>query len=388
MMRLLQIGAGMVGRVIARDLSRDFKVTAFDGSESNLVLLDAGSYGMEAVRGSVDDDELVGKLIEGADFICLALPGHVAVKPAAMAITRRKPVCDISSIPNEILLKEFGALTKEHDTVYLPKVGIAPGMTNFLVGRGASQMDCVEDVSIYVGGIPSRPVSPLGYKTVFCLKETLQEYLDPATIVRDGEKVVADALSDLHHVHFDGVGEVEAFITDGLATLSETVAARNMAEYTVRWPGHAEQMATLIDLGLLDSRKKRFGRAEFAPIDYLADLLGPLWKMDPRRGDRDVTVFRVVVTGFREGRAVEFSWELVDRYDEERDITSMGRCTGFTCATFVRALREGLISRKGVVGPERVASSDDLYRFVMEELAGRGVSFRESVTCKRDFEVH
>lgn len=384
-MKLLQIGCGMVGQVIAEELSKDFEVTVLDGKEENLEHLRSRAPQVRCLQASVEDAGLLEAEIAGTDLVSIALPARLAVGVAKRAIRAGKAVCDISSIPNDILVDEIAPLAEECGTTYLPKVGIAPGMTNFLVGRGASQLDRTDDVKIYVGGVPDRRIPPLDYKTVFCLEELLQEYLDPATIIHDGQEEVVDALSDLHTIEFEGVGQMEAFITDGLATLSKTIPAWNMAEYTVRWPGHAEKIGMLISLGFFDQEKKHFGQSEFAPMEYLAYLLEPQWKMNSEEGDRDMTVFKVAVKGARQGCMTEFSWELVDRYDEEHGITSMGKCTGFACATFARAYRKGLVKGKGLIGPETVAGSDELYHFVMGEMASRGVAFHEKVASDRAF---
>lgn len=384
-MKLLQVGCGMVGQVIAAELSKDFEVTAFDGKEENLEHLRSSAPQVRCLQGSVEDAALLEAEIAGADLVSIALPARLAVGVAKMAIRGGRSVCDISSIPNDILVDEIAPMAEEFGTTYLPKVGIAPGMTNFLVGRGASQLDRTDDVKIYVGGVPDRRIPPLDYKTVFCLEELLQEYVDSATIIHDGQEEVVDALSDLHSIEFEGVGQMEAFITDGLATLSKTIPAWNMAEYTVRWPGHAEKISTLISLGFFDSEKKHFGQNEFAPMEYLAHLLEPQWKMNPEEGDRDMTVLKITVKGAQKGCMTEFSWELVDRYDEEHGITSMGKCTGFACATFARAYRKGLVKGKGLIGPETVAGSNELYHFVMGEMASRGVVFHENVASSRDF---
>lgn len=386
-MKLLQIGCGMVGQVIAEELSKDFEVTALDGKEENLELFGARGASVRTIQGSVEDAALLEAEIAGADLVSIALPARLAVGVARMAIRAGKAVCDISSIPTDILVGEIAPLAEECGTIYLPKVGIAPGMTNFLVGRGVSQLDRADDVKIYVGGVPDRRIPPLDYKAVFCLEELLQEYVDPSTIIRDGQEEVVDALSDLHEIEFEGVGRMEAFITDGLATLAKTVPAWNMAEYTVRWPGHAEKIGMLVSLGFFDSEKRRFGQGEFAPREYLAHMLEPQWKLDPAKGDRDMTVLKIVVKGVRKGRMTECSWELVDRYDEEHGITSMGKCTGFACATFARAYRNGLVQGKGLIGPETVAGSDELYHFVMGEMANRGVLFREKVASDRSFDA-
>jgi len=95
-------------------------------------------------------------------------------------------------------------------------------------------------------------------------------------------------------------------------------------------------------------------------------------------------VMLVEVEGFRGKDRVRYSWYLEDRFDEITWNTSMSRCTGCTCAIFARALAKGLIPQKGVLAPEKLAASDPLFEFVMEEQKKRRITYRETFECTKD----
>lgn len=384
-MKILQIGIGMIGSIVAKDLAAVHEVTILDGQPENLSKLKKEMPSVKCIHGSVENKEVLDDLFDSNDVISVALPGSMAVDVVKRAILKKKNIFDISSIPNDALLKDLKDLADKMGAVYVPKIGIAPGMTNFLVGRGVAYLDEVQDVKIYVGGIPDKRVSPMDYKTVFCLEETIQEYLDPSAVVREGYLSYEPALSELHEVVFEGFNELEAFITDGLATLPATIHAKNMTEYTIRWSGHIDQIKNLIALGLFEKEKKHVLGREISPRDYLISVLTPLWKMDFSKGDRDVTLFRTIVRGRKERVRVEYSWELVDHFDEINEITSMGKCTGYTCSTFINAFAKNLIDKKGMLFPEKLANDDKLYNFVLKELSEKGVCFKETSISSVEF---
>lgn len=383
-MKILITGAGMIGSIVAMELCRENDVTLFDGSDAALKRVSSKEKNIELIQGSIFDEKKLEGLISTSDVVVIALPGNLAVSVAESALKQRKAVFDISSIPNDVLLGKIRELADENKTLYVPKIGIAPGMTNFLTGRGCVGLDFVKDVKIYVGGIPQKKESPMGYKTVFCLEETLQEYLDPAMVIENGNKKYVEAMSCLHNVDFEGLEGLEAFLTDGLATLAETIPAENMSEFTIRWPGHIQQIKNLIALGMFDKNEDDFEGMKITPREYLISHLAPLWKMEPAKGDKDLTLFRIVVKGTKDGAEVESKWETVDRYDEERNITSMGKCTAFSCTSFIRAWMKSLFTNNGFVFPEKLSVNDSLYRYVMESMAYHGVHFTEQhTTLKR-----
>ncbi|MGE4445837.1 MAG: saccharopine dehydrogenase C-terminal domain-containing protein [Synergistaceae bacterium] len=92
---------------------------------------------------------------------------------------------------------------------------------------------------------------------------------------------------------------LETFITDGLRSLIKNINAKNMEERTMRWPGHVAQMRLLREMGLFDEEKRNLGGVEVVPRDIVCDLLFPMWKMDPEKGDRDLTIMQVEVSGYK-----------------------------------------------------------------------------------------
>ena len=382
-MKILSVGAGMIGAIVAQELSRENEVTVFDANKAALDKLAAKGGSIKTEHGSVYDAGKFNAIIAANDIVVIAMPGSLAIVAAESALNLKKPVFDISSIPNEYLMNKIQPLANEKETLYVPKIGIAPGMTNFLTGRGCFGMDKVKTVKIYVGGIPQDKDAYMGYKTVFCLNETLQEYLDPALIVENGSEKYTDAMSYLHKIEFDGLGELEAFATDGLATLSKTITAENMYEFTIRWAGHIRQIKDLITLGMFEENKSE--TENVSPKEFFVKRLEPLWRMDSTKGDRDLTLFRIIIDGTKGDAELRRVWECVDRYDEEKNITSMGKCTAFTCVAFIQAWQKSLFDNKGFVFPEKLASNDELYYFIMSSIAKKGVHFTEEQTILKDF---
>jgi len=90
---------------------------------------------------------------------------------------------------------------------------------------------------IYVGGLPIVRQWPYEYKAVFSPLDVIEEYTRTARFVENGRVVTRPALTDLERVDFEGVGTLEAFNTDGLRTLIQTIPAPNMKEKTLRYPG-------------------------------------------------------------------------------------------------------------------------------------------------------
>ena len=70
----------------------------------------------------------------------------------------------------------------------------------------------------------------------FSPTDVIEEYTRPARVMIEGREVIIPALSDRHEISVPGHGEMEAFLTDGLRSLTTSIPCSEMAEYTVRWP--------------------------------------------------------------------------------------------------------------------------------------------------------
>src|SRR5699024_7824089 len=98
----------------------------------------------------------------------------------------------IGHITDKVL--ELHEEAEKEGVTIIPDLGVAPGMINILSGDGAGELDKVEAIKLYVGGIPLKPEAPLGYNHVFSMEGLFDHYTDPALIIRDGKKREIDAL--------------------------------------------------------------------------------------------------------------------------------------------------------------------------------------------------
>src|SRR5439155_20257809 len=166
------------------------------------------------------------------------------------AIEARRPLVDVSfSAENPLALD---AEARRASVAIVPDCGLAPGLSHLLVGRAVAEHGTPDEVVIYVGGVAQDPSRPFGYVVTWSVDDLLEEYLRPARIRRDGRTVEAPVFSEYERVRFEGAGEMEAFLSDGLRTLIDThPEIRDMSEKTLRWPGHVEAIRPLLAEGRL-----------------------------------------------------------------------------------------------------------------------------------------
>ncbi len=374
-MKVVVLGAGMVGGAIARDLARggEFAVTVVDAAADALARL-AGDAGITAVRADLAEDGAVARVVEGHDLVVGAVPGHMGFATLAAALACRRPVVDISFFPEDPFALD--ALARDRGVPALVDFGIAPGCSNLILGRMEEELAPVERFFCLVGGLPTVRLWPWEYRAGFSPADVLEEYTRPARYVSGGRVVTVPALSEPELVDFPGVGTLEAFNTDGLRTLLSTVKVPFMQEKTMRYPGHIEKIRVLRESGFLSAEPVDVAGGAVRPLDLTSRLLFPLWKLTD--GDADLTAMRVCVEGSQGGRKVARTFELLDRHDPESGTSSMARTTGYTCTAGVRLLARGGFTRPGIAPPEFVGRERKCYAFVIGELAGRGVVFRES----------
>lgn len=95
-MKILSVGAGMIGAIVAQELSRENEVTVFDANKAALDKLAAKGGSIKTEHGSVYDAEKFNAIIEANDVVVIAMPGSLAIVAAESALNLKKPVFDIS----------------------------------------------------------------------------------------------------------------------------------------------------------------------------------------------------------------------------------------------------------------------------------------------------
>ncbi|HYN42355.1 MAG TPA: saccharopine dehydrogenase C-terminal domain-containing protein, partial [Thermoanaerobaculia bacterium] len=290
------------------------------------------------------------------------------------ALEAGRPVADISFSPEDPFELKPLALAKG-----LPAIvdcGVSPGLSGLAVGRALALFDGMDDVKIFVGGLPAVRHWPFEYRSVFSPTDVIEEYTRPSRCVEGGEIVVRPALSGVEPLDVPGVGTLEGFYSDGLRTLLHTIKARNLCEKTLRYPGHADRMRMLRETGFFSDEPVSVDGVPVVPRKLTEALLFHSWKRP--EGEEELTFLRVLCEGRRGGSRVRRTFELLDRTNPKTGDSSMARTTGFPCTTAARLLLEGAFTTPGVFPPELLAPDDVLYARFLSELAERGVAVEET----------
>lgn len=367
------LGCGRVGSAIVRDLDADddFRVTAVDASAASLDRLQ--DTDAERVSANLREPDEIFRVIGDADLVVGAVPGAMGHATLRAVIEAGRNVVDISFFPEDPFTLD--TLARERDVVALVDCGLAPGLSNLLLGRMEAELDRVDRFRCLVGGLPLERRLPFQYKAPFSPADVIEEYTRPARLREGGSDVERPALSEVELVDLPGMGTLEAFNTDGLRTVLRTSDVPWMVEKTMRYPGHADLMRAFRETGLFDTQPLEMDGGTVAPRELTSRLLFEHWRFD--EGEPDVSVMRVEVDGELDGQATHRVFDLLDHYDAATGISSMARTTGYTCTAGVRLVAKGLYSEPGITPPEILGRDADNFAFLMDRLAERDIVFRQ-----------
>jgi lysine 6-dehydrogenase len=369
-MKIAVLGAGMVGKAIALDLASRHFVTAFDLSEKNLSLLNKKNSRIEIQPADFSNYDSYPKLLAEFDLIVTAVPGFMGYKTLEAAINCGKNVVDISFFPEDVL--QLDKLAKEKEVTVITDCGVAPGMSNFIIGRYNEEMK-IDAIEIYVGGLPKVRKKPFQYKAPFSPADVIEEYTRPARLMENGFIVTKPALSEVEWLQFDEVGTLEAFNTDGLRSLLYTMPhIKNQKEKTLRYPGHVDIIISLKESNFFSEKLIEVNGVKVSPLKVTSQILFNEWKLGLE--EEELTVMKVILYG--ENKTIE--WSLLDYYDKKTKISSMARTTGYTCTAAVNLLAQNLFSEKGVFPPELVGKHKNCFDFILNYLKERNVNWKSS----------
>ncbi len=364
-MTIAVLGAGMVGRAIALDLAAVFDVTSFDVSEQNLQLLQRKSTKIKTVVADLQNTAAYSSLLQTFDIAVTAVPGFMGFETLKAVINAGKNVADIAFFPEDAL--QLDALAKEKNVTAIVDCGVAPGMSNWIIGRYNAEMK-IDAFEIYVGGLPLHPKPPFFYKAPFSPVDVIEEYTRPARLKENGVIVTKPALTDRKMMNFEGVGTLEAFNTDGLRSLLYTMPhIPTQIEQTLRYPGHIDLIIALKQSGFFSEEKIMVADKELSPLQFTSKLLINEWKLGET--EEELTVMKVMLHG--DGKTIEYN--LLDKFDASTQTSSMARTTGYTCTAAVHLLANNMVAKKGVFPPELLGDDKTCFDFVLNYLQERGV---------------
>jgi len=328
------VGLGPMGRAIAYFLVKHTGHVVNGYDVNDVAINEARRIGVNnAIKADVTKYEDLRRIANENDVVVSAVPQSIADQVVLRLHELGKPVIDLIFMwkYDEELAHKLGS-----GPIIVPACGWAPGLTNILAMAAASELGEVEEVGIHVGGNPIDPKPPLYYELLFSLESTADEYVRPATIIRDGKVVSVEPLAEVYPFQTWLVnGDFAEFYTDGLSTLLVTLpryfrTLRNAYERTVRWRRHLEVVRTLKELGLLNDLET----AKF----IFSRLLRP--------GVNDLSITMVEARGKISGEEAVVRFEGVDY--AQGDFTSMARLTGFTAAVVADLVARGEVKGEGL----------------------------------------
>lgn len=375
-MKAIVLGCGLVGRLIARDLSQDkeFEVTVADIQENRLKQIQK-ELNLKVVKVDFSIPSDIQKIVADQDIVIGAVPGFLGFKVLNAVVKAGKNMVDISFMAEDAL--QLDSLAKEKGVTAVVDMGVAPGMSHMITGYVDSLLEETESATILVGGLPVTREWPYEYKISWSPIDVLEEYIRPARVVESGKIIEKPALSDLELVNLPPIGTLEAFNTDGLRSLLHTLKIPTLTEKTLRYPGYAEKMKMLRETGFFNQEPVEIGKVKIRPIEFTSKLLFSQWEL--KEGEEEFTIMRIIVQGKKREKRFIYTYDLLNYYDKKEKTTSMSRTTGFPCAIMARLVARGEYSVKGICPPEIIGKNHQIFFKVLKELEKRNVIFKEKI---------
>jgi len=333
------LGVGLVGSYVARRLNElGYSVYAYDIDFSRI----KDNNNIKMIKLSKNENPakmLLGKMNEKGnlsgssenEIVVNMLPGNIGHESTEI----------LSKFPLRIVDLSFSELTPDRNknnvmnsgATILWDIGIAPGLSNMLLSEAVRKMGKLKNGTIKVGGNPSIKTGGWNYMAPFSPVDVIAEYTRPARVIRNSKAVILPALSDRHIVDVPNKGEMEAFLTDGLRSVINSIRAENLYEYTIRWPGHIQKFIDTRNDGDIDE-----------------ELLTNAWKYDDK-----VSEFTWMEVEAESQKGQKMNWTV---YDEGgKDGHSMARCTGLvTLGSIVEWINDENMLPSGIFAPEDLST--------------------------------
>jgi saccharopine dehydrogenase-like NADP-dependent oxidoreductase len=295
MHRVLLLGAGKIGRMVARFLidSGDYQLVVGDVSETALKRV-AKLTGADVQRIDATNSDDVLAAIKGNQTVLSALSFHHNRLVAEAALKTGASYFDLTEdVATSDIVAEI-AKGAADGQIFMPQCGLAPGFISIIANELINWFERVETVKMRVGALPQFPTGELKYNLTWSTDGLINEYCNPCEAIHAGKKISLLPLEGLENFSLDGV-RYEAFNTSGgLGTLCDTLTGkvRELDYKTIRYVGHRDQMKVLVNELRLSEHREQFKEIleRAIPVTF-----------------QDVVVIFCTVTGWRKGLLVQKS---------------------------------------------------------------------------------
>ncbi len=158
MKKIFQVGAGLVGKTMALDLSKNYELHLGDTNLDLLEKIKSEESSIHISQIDVKNKENFKSWIAEADIVLLAVPGFLGFEALKTIIECKKNVVDISFSPENVL--DLNDLAIKNDVCAVVDAGVAPGIPNFLLGYWDSKMQ-IDSFNYLVGWFAKKSITAL-----------------------------------------------------------------------------------------------------------------------------------------------------------------------------------------------------------------------------------
>jgi len=381
-MKYLVLGSGLMGRAVAFDLIQNKETTEVRLADINLELAKEVAKWLKdsrikPIKLDVNNEEEVLNAMEGIDSAIGCISYNYNLQLTKAAILSGANYCDLGG-NNTVVENQFklDKQAKEAGVTIIPDCGLAPGVASIIAAAGIEKFDRTEEIHIRVGGLPQNPKPPLNYSIIFSVQGLTNEYIEFAEVIRNGKVTKVESLTEIEELEFpEPFDKLEAFQTSGgTSTLPKTMLGKvkDLDYKTIRYKGHAEKMKAMLDLGFKNYDEIDFKGIKIKPREFFEVMLTKALTDD---NVRDVTLLRVTVIGYVGEDKKMMTYQIIDYFDEQNNLTSMMRMTSFPAAIIAQMMAKGEIKKHGVIVQEFNVPSKNM----LDELRKRNVVIEEKL---------
>jgi saccharopine dehydrogenase-like NADP-dependent oxidoreductase len=295
MRKVLLLGAGKIGRMIAKFLaaSNDYDLLVGDADPHALQRIRM-QCNVETVEIDAGNASQLAASLGGRDAVISALSYVNNPTVAQAALDAGASYFDLTEdIDTTGRVKQIAESAKEGQ-IFMPQCGLAPGFVSIVAQQLTEAFDSLDTVFMRVGALPQFPSNALMYNLTWSTDGLINEYCNMCEAIHDGHRMHVLPLEGVENFSLDGV-RYEAFNTSGgLGTLCDSFEnrVRELNYKTIRYQGHRELMTFLVnELRLRERREILKDILEHAiPVTF-----------------QDVVVVFCTASGRRKGQLVQIS---------------------------------------------------------------------------------
>lgn len=337
------VGSGNIGTMIADLLasSGSYRVTVADRDQASLAVRRGGADIAAAEIDVAAADDAFHDLLRDKFAVLSAAPYHLTTRIGEAA--RKAGIHYLDLTEDVASTRQVRMLADGARSAFIPQCGLAPGFVSIVANDLARRFDTLDSVRLRVGALPQFSSNALHYNLTWSTEGVVNEYCEPCEAIVGGVRREVMPLEEREEFTLDGV-LYEAFNTSGgLGTLCDAYLGRvrQLNYRTIRYPGHATIMKTLLnDLGLSERR------------DVLKDILENAIPATLQ----DVVIIFVTVTGWRDGRMVQDNYtnKIYGGVVGGQARSAIQITTAAGICTMLDLLKSGAIAASGFVRQEDV----------------------------------